>query len=72
MMLYCRVHECVWVPPGNLSGSRSSRPGYWYPMPRATLTYALAWAKSGGCEGQITIIETACDRCQREGEQHAS
>jgi len=41
-------------------------------MPRATLTYALAWAKSGGCAGQITIIETACDRCQREGEQHAS
>ena len=36
-------------------------------MPRATLTYALAWAKSGGCEGQITIIETACDRCQGEG-----
>ena len=38
----------------------------------ARATYALAWAKSGGCEGQITIIETACDRCQREGEQHAS
>ena len=38
---------------------------------RATLTYALE-CEVGGCEGQITIIETACDRCQREGEQHAS
>jgi hypothetical protein len=72
MMLYCRVHERAWLPPGNISGSRSYSPGYWHPMPRATLTYALAWAKSGGCEGQITLIETACDRYQMEGEKQAS
>ena len=72
MMLYCRVHERAWVPPGNISGSRSYRPGYWHPMLRATLTSALAWAKSGGCAGQIAIIETACDRCRMEGEKQAS
>ena len=72
MMLYCRVHERAWVPPDNISGSRSSRPGYWHPIPWGMLTYALAWAKAGRCEGQITIVEMACDRCQLEGGKQAS
>ena len=72
MMLYCRVHERAWIPPGNISGSRSSSPGYWYPMRRALLAYAMAYAKAGGCAQQITIVEMACDRCQREGGKRAS
>ena len=67
MMLYCRVHECAWVPPGNLSAPRSLSSRLLASDAARPLTYALAWAKSGGCEGQITIIETACDRCQRKG-----
>ena len=72
MMLYCRVHERAWVPPGNISGSRASSPGYWHPMRRALLAYAMAYAKAGGCEQQITMVETACDRCHRAGEKQAS
>ena len=72
MLLYCRVHERAWIPPGNISGSRAYRPGYWHPLPVGMLTYARAWAKSGCCEGQITITETACDRCHRAGGKQAS
>jgi len=72
MMLYCRVHERAWVPPGNISGSRSYSPGYWHPMPRVLLAYALAYAKAGGCEKQITIVEMACDRCHLAGGKQAS
>jgi hypothetical protein len=72
MMLYCRVHERAWVPPGNISGSRSYNPGYWHPMRRALLAYAMAYAKAGGCEQPITMVETACDRCHLDGEKQAS
>ena len=72
MLLYCRVHERAWIPPGNISGSRAYRPGYWHPLPVGMLTYARAWAQSGRCEGQITIRETACDRCHRAGGKQAS
>jgi len=72
MMLYCRIHERAWGPPGNISGSRSYSPGYWHPMPRALLAYAMADAKAGGCEQEITIVEMACDRCHLEGGKQAS
>jgi len=41
-------------------------------MRRAMLAYAMAYAKAGGCEQQITIVETACDRCRLEREKQAS
>ena len=40
-------------------------------MRRALLAYAMVYAKAGGCEQQITLRETACDRCQLEGERQA-
>jgi len=41
-------------------------------MRREMLAYAVAIAKAYGCEQQITIVETACDRCHLEGEKQAS
>jgi len=41
-------------------------------MRREILAYALAYAKAAGCEKQITIVETACDRCHLEGQKQAS
>jgi hypothetical protein len=62
----CQGRPCRWCPQHQVAWLDAPFYGapHWHPLPRGTLALALRWAEAGGCAGQITVIETACDRCE--------
>ena len=59
VMLWCSTHEVAWCREPVVE-----KESFWHPMTRFMIAYALAYAKTYGCEKQIIIREAACDRCQ--------